>query len=317
MDRARRKPFCYPPELGLDVPARPILSEDGERQEREDQNRLRALDSRLDHLYQRRGELIQEMRRLSGEQKALYDRRQAPQTEVEELYQAHGALGKRLSELRGERDGARKAVEEAVIQLRELKLTFAPGERVNPERLRKEIADLELRQQTRALSLGDENALIALLRQKTKELKEAEARGSVVAEHEQQRKEAEARVTTARANLDRLGREMAAARAERDTKMAEIRSKLAAAGGLIAELRAKGRERADVMAKVDAASREIADAEREGRQILGHIRARRDEARKTLRAYTRPRRPVEDILESAAEAHLEELLKRGKVTLGG
>ncbi len=296
---------------------RPILSEQEERQERQDQDHLRALDSRLDRLYAHRGELIQEMRRLSGEQKALYDRRQAPQAEVEVLYRVHGELGKRLAELRGEREAARKAVEEAVIRLRELKLTFSPGERVSPERLKKEIAQLELRQQTRALSLDDENALIALLRQRTKELKEIEARSSVVAEHDRQRKEAEARVAEARSNLERVGREMATGRADRDTKMAEIRSKLAAAGGLIAELRAKGRERAEVMAKVDAASREIVEAEREGRQVLGQIRARRDEARKTLRAYTRPRRPVEDILESAAEAHLEELLKRGKVTLGG
>ena len=299
------------------MPARPILSDEEERQEREDQDHLHLLDGKLDRLYEQRGELISEMRRLSAEQKALYDRRQAPQAEVEELYRAHGELGKELAQLRADRDRARQAVEEAVIRLRELKLTFSPGERVNPERLRKEIADLELRQQTRALSLEDENALIALARQKSKELKEAEARGSVVAEHERQRKEAEAGVGGARARLDGIVRTMAAKRTERDAKMAEIRAKLATAGGLIADLRAKGRERADVMAKVDAASREIVEMEREGRRILGQIRVRRDEARKTLRAYTRPRRPVEDILESAAEAHLEELLKRGKVTLGG
>ena len=299
------------------MPARPILSDEEERQEREDQDHLHLLDGKLDRLYEQRGELISEMRRLSAEQKALYDRRQAPQAEVEELYRAHGELGKELAQLRADRDRARQAVEEAVIRLRELKLTFSPGERVNPERLRKEIADLELRQQTRALSLEDENALIALARQKSKELKEAEARGSVVAEHERQRKEAEAGVGGARARLDGIVRTMAEKRTQRDVKMAEIRAKLATAGGLIADLRAKGRERADVMAKVDAASREIVEMEREGRRILGQIRVRRDEARKTLRAYTRPRRPVEDILESAAEAHLEELLKRGKVTLGG
>ena len=303
--------------MGWVVPPRPILSEEETRQEREDQDHLRTLDTKLDHLYERRGTLIQEMRHLSSEQKALYDRRQAPQAEVEELYRDHGELGKKLAQLRTEREAARRAVEEAVIRLRELKLTFAPGERVNPERLRKEIAELELRQQTRALSLDDENALIAVLRQRTKELKEAEARTSVVAQHETQRKEAEAQVAAARAHLDELARAMLGARNDRDARMTEIRSKLAAAGGLIAELRAKGRERAEVMAKVDAASREIAEIEREGRRILGQIRARRDEARKTLRAYTRPRRPVEDILESAAEAHLEELLKRGKVTLGG
>jgi uncharacterized coiled-coil DUF342 family protein len=299
------------------VPPRPVLSDEEEREEREDQSRLRAIDSKLDGLYQRRQELIAEMRRLSAEQKSLYDRRQAPQTEVEQLYHEHGELGRKVADLRSQREAARKRAEEAIIRLRELRLTFAPGERVNPERLRREIAELELHQQTRALSLEDENALIATLRQKTKELKEVEARTGIVAEHERQRKAAEAEVAAARAEVDRLAREMTETRTLRDQRMADVRAKLEAAGGLIAELRAKGRERAEAMAKVDAVSREIADIEREGRKILGQVRARREEARKTLRAYTRPRRTVEDLIESTAEAQLEELLKRGKITLGG
>ncbi len=303
--------------MGVGVPPRPLLSDEAERDEREDQSRLRAIDSRLDSLYRKRQDLIAEMRQLSSEQKALYDRRQAPQVEVERLYDEHGALGQKIAGIRNQRERARKEVDEAVILLRELKLTFSPGERVNPERLRREIADLELRQQTRAVSIEDENALIALLRQRTKELKEAEGRSTVVAEHERQRKEAEQRVAAARAKLDGLAREMAETRTLRDSRMGEIRAKLEAAGGLVAELRAKGRARAEVMAKVDATSREIMEIEREGRKILGQIRSRRDEARRTLRTYTRPRRTSEDILESTAEAQLEELLKHGKVTLGG
>ncbi len=299
------------------MPPRPLLSDEEEQKEREDQDRLRAIDHQLDGLYGKRQTLITEMRRLSAEQKALYDRRQAPQAEVEDLYREHGDLGHHLAELRRARDAARQKAEEAVIQLRELRLTFSPGERVNPDRLKREIADLELAQQTRALPLEEENALIATLRQKTKELKEVEARTAVVAEHERLRKEAEARVTTARTEVDRLGREFAETKARRDGKMVEVRAKLEAAGGLIAELRAKGRARAEVMAQVDAVSHQIAEIEREGRQTLGQIRARRDEARKTLRTYSRPHRPTADLMESTAEAQLEELLKRGKITLGG
>jgi uncharacterized coiled-coil DUF342 family protein len=299
------------------VPPRPVLSEDEERAEREDQDRLRAIDAKLDALFRRRQELIAEMRRLSSEQKALYDRRQVPQQEVERLYDEHGELGRRLAALRGERDAARRKVEEAVIRFRELKLTFAPGERVRPDQLKREIAQLELRQQTRALPLDEENALIALLRQRTKELKEAEARSAVVADHERLRKEAEAAVAAARAEVDRLGEEWTRTRAERDAKMAAVRAKLEAAGALVAELRAKGRARAEVMEKVDALSREMMDLEREGRKILGQTRARRDEARRTLRTYTRHRQPTEDLISSTAEAQLEELLKRGKITLGG
>jgi len=299
------------------VPPRPVLSDEDEQAERDERARLRTLDAKLSTLFRQRQELITEMRHLSGEQKALYDRRQAPQVEVEALYHEHGQIGHRIVELRKARDAARVVFQEAVVRLRELKLSFAPGERVHPDQLRREIAELELRQQTRALPLDEENALIARLRQRMQELKEAEARAGVVAEHVRALKEAEARVSAAHVEVERLGQEMVQARAERDGKMAEVRSKLEVAGGLVAELRAKGRARADVMAQVDAVSREMAELEREGRQILEQSRARRDEARKTLRTYSRRGKPPEELLASAADAQLEELLKRGKVTLGG
>jgi len=294
-----------------------VLSDEDEQAERDERARLRTLDAKLSTLFRQRQELITEMRHLSGEQKALYDRRQAPQVEVEALYHEHGQIGHRIVELRKARDAARVVFQEAVVRLRELKLSFAPGERVHPDQLRREIAELELRQQTRALPLDEENALIARLRQRMQELKEAEARAGVVAEHVRALKEAEARVSAAHVEVERLGQEMVKARAERDGKMAEVRSKLEVAGGLVAELRAKGRARADVMAQVDAVSREMAELEREGRQILEQSRARRDEARKTLRTYSRRGKPPEELLASAADAQLEELLKRGKVTLGG
>ncbi len=299
------------------MPSRPVLSEEDERADREDRHRLRELDSKLDGLHRRRQDLIAEMRRLSAEQKALYDRRQAPQAEVEELYAQHGDLGRKFAELRRQRDTARTAAQEAIVQLRELKLSFSPGERVRPEQIRREIAELELRQQTRALPIDEENALIAHLRQRSQDLKEAEARAGVVAQHERQRKEADAKVAAARAEVERLGLEMQRTKAERDAKMTEVRAKLEAAGGLIAELRAKGKARADVMAQIDAISHEMAELEREGRRLLGASRARRDEARKALRTYSRRGVTDEEALASTADAQLEELWKRGKITLGG
>ena len=297
---------------------RAVLSDEEESKDRADRDRLNALDARLDSLFRKRQELIAEMRRISGEQKALYDRRQEPQIEVERLYDEHAKLGKRLAELRGARDNARRTAEGALIALRELRLTFAPGERVRPDMVRKEIADLERRQQTTALSIEDENALIKRLRERAAELKEIEARAQVVASHEAQRKEAEGRVVQARQEVERLGVEFMKTKSDRDALMGTIRSKLEAAGGLIAELRTKGRARADVMDKVDAISREMRDLEREGRDLLAATRARQDEARKLMRSYApRPRRTAEDVLASTAEAQLEELLKRGRVTLGG
>jgi len=300
------------------VAPRPVLSDEEVDQERESQARLRAIDARLRTLQTKRNELIVEMRRLSVEQKALYDQRQAPQDAVQRLYDEHGELGQRIGELRGRRDAARRELEAAVVALRELKLTFAPGERLRPEQIRREIAELEHRQQTRALPLDEENALIAHLRQRHRDLKSAEAQSAVVADHEQQRKAAEARIAAARAEVERLGKEAVDARGQRDAKMAEVRAKLVAAGGLVAELRAKGKARAEVMAQVDAVSREMADLDREGRRIFGEIRARRDEARRTVRQYAPGRgRPATSAADAAADAQLQELLKRGKITLGG
>jgi uncharacterized coiled-coil DUF342 family protein len=300
------------------VPPRPVLSDDEEDKEREGQTRLRAIDARLRSLDTKRHELIEEMRKLSSEQKAMYDRRQAPQVEVERLYDEHGGLGKRIAELRHQRDAARRALEEAVIAMRELKLSFPPGERLRPDQIRREIAQLEHRQQTQSLPLDEENALIAHLRLRHRDLKTAEAQTQVVANQEQLRKEAEARIHAARADVDRLGLEAAKARSARDAKMGEVRAKLVQAGGLVAELRAKGKARAGVMEKIDLVSREMNDLDREGHRLLGEIRARRDEARKTVRAFAPGRgRPASSMVDANADAQLQELLKRGKITLGG
>ena len=298
------------------VSPRALLSDEEEREDRDDREKLRALDGKLRSLFERREDLIVEVRRISSEQKAVYDRRQAPQAEVEQLYEEHHQLGKRIAELRTAREAARKKVEESVVRVREARLSFAPGERIRPEQIRKEIAQLELRQQTRALPLEEENALIALLRQRSHELKQAEARTAVVASHQQQLKEAEAALLAAREEFLERGKELSAAKVDRDSKMAAVREKLELAGGLIAALREKGRARAELVGKIDAIGREMDGLEREARQIIARSRSRREQARRMLRAYAHTRGPPsEELLATAAEAHLEELLKRGKVTL--
>ncbi len=295
-----------------------MLSEAEEEQEAATRTRLRELESKFHSLETRRRTLIEEMRRLSAEQKALYDRRQAPQAEVEKLYNEHGELGHQLSTTRRSLEAARRHLEAAIGGMRELRSTFPPADRLRPAQLKKEIAELEHRQQTSALTLDEENALIGRLRDRSKMLKEAEARTAVVAEHERLRKEAEERVTACRAEVERLVQELNRLRYERDAKMGAVRSKLVDAGSVVAELRAKGKARAEVMDQIDALGQQMAGVDREADQLIGESRARRDEARKTLRAYSRgAHRTTEDLIASTAEANLEALLKRGKVTLGG
>ncbi len=293
-----------------------MLTEEAASADREDREQLRRLESRFEVLLARRRALLADVRKLSSEQKELYDRRQAPQVEVEKLHAEHGGLGRKLSELRRARDAARKAVDEAIVRRRELLLTFDRGERERPEQIRREIAQLEHRQQTKALSIKEENELIAHLRKRSADLKEAEARVATVAQHEKQRKEADAAIVAARAEADRLAAEMAKARSDRDGKMVAMRQKLESAGSLVAEIRAKARAREAVMREVIAVGKELDEVDRQGRELLARSRARRAEAVRTLRQYTRPRgAPQEEAIANVAEAHFLELMKRGKVTL--
>jgi len=298
------------------VPPRALLSDQEEREDRDDRDRIRTLDTKLRSLFDRREAMILEVRKITSEQKSIYGRRQEPQVEVERLYEEHHLLGRRIVELRSARETARKKVEDAVVNVREARLSFAPGERVRPDQIRKEIAELELRQQTRALPIDEENALIALLRQRSHDLKQAEARTAVVASHQQKLKDAEAALVAAREEFATRTQELAAAKADRDSKMMAVRAKLEVAGGLIATLREKGKARAELVAQIDALSRDMDTLDREARQLLARSRSRRDQARRTLRAYTHTRGPPsEELLAATAEANLEELLKRGKVTL--
>jgi len=235
--------------------------------------------------------LLDHVRALSSKQRELYSRGQGPQSEAERLYQESGELGRHLAGLRRSCEEARSKLEEAVIRRRELVLTFDRGERLNPDQVRREMAQLELRQQTRALPIEEENALIARLRQMAKDLQQFELRKEAAAEHEIQRRAADAAIVAARAEVDRIVGEMEVARTERDKRRVEIPAKLEAAGSVVAEMRVAGRTRAELMPEVEALGREIAEVEREGRELLARYRQRQEIAREILAEYARPLSP--------------------------
>lgn len=298
------------------MPSRAYLSEQAEEEERTDRDRLHEIDAKIDLLRRRRMALIDRVRELSSEQKTLFDARQAPQTLVERLDQEHRDLGRTMARLRTERDKARSHLDEVVARAREVRAEIAPGDRVRPDRVRKEIADLVARQETHALPLDEENALIDRVRERSRFLKELEARESLIEEHERRRKEAEAAVKTAREELVRINDEANKARADRDARMIQIRSELVKAGSVVAQIREKAAARREVMQKLDAMGRELDGLDHEARGILAASRDRREEARAAARNFSPHRGRGEGAQTEHADARLEELLKRGKITLG-
>ena len=296
----------------------PPLSEEEEREDRADRDALDKVDSKLRDLRPKRQRLVEEVRRLSDEQRALFESRAPRLDSLEAVHAQHQELGHVASDLRRKRDVARRAVDDALGRLREFRAMAPKGDHANPEQIRREIADLEMRQQTLALPIAEENALIARLRELTKSLSGAEQTRAALVDRQQKLHAHELALTEARKEVDRLGAEIARVLTERDHRMQSIREQLVLEGKLVAEIREKARARGASMERLEGLNREIIGLEREGDRLVARQRGRRHEARQIVRDYNRSVRENvsgPDAFNRAAEAQLAELLKRGRVTL--
>lgn len=297
-----------------------MLSEEAEQEERDDRDKLREVRERLRALLDRRRAQFDEVRRLSDEQKRLHDERQPGEMEVERLHEEFRTLGHDLSEIRRRRDEARSRLDQSIADLREFRSRTPRGEPPRPETIRREIAELEHAQQTRTLSLAEENALIKRLRQLVQQAEEA---GRTQAAHEElkrARASHEAAVDERRRELAAAQGELARLHDERSRRMQAIRARLEGAGQLVAGIREKARARAAAMEKLRALSAQVDALMREADGLVANSRRRRDEARQAIVEYRRsvqgpagPRSAEQQV----ADRQLDELLKRGRVTLRG
>ncbi|MCI4329085.1 MAG: hypothetical protein L3J86_05820 [Thermoplasmata archaeon] len=299
---------------------RPVLTEEAEQEDRDDRDKIRHAESKLRDLYNRRAVLLDQVHQLSDGQRDLFEERQRRQNAVEEVYQDHQAIGNRLAELRRARDAARSKLDEAVVSARMVRGEMPKGDHATPEQIRKEMESLEHRQQTTALPLKDENALIDRMRALKTQLVASEKDRAAIQAVLAKRKEAEDAVRARKVELDAIHNEFEHLRSERERAMASIRDRLVDVGGLLAQVREKAKERAAVMTRVDAFSEEIRGLEQDVNARLRATRDRRQEAKRTVVDYNREVRQNvagEGAYARAAEAQLEELMKRGKVTLRG
>ncbi len=296
----------------------PPLSEEEERADREDRDALFKIDSKLRDLRPRRQRLVEEVRHLSDEQRTLFESRAPRLDSLEAVHSEHQGLGREAADLRRKRDAARRGADEALGRLREFRALAPKGDHANPEQIRREIAQLEMRQQTNALPIAEENALIAHLRELTRSLVGAEQSKAAVLERQQKMRALEVALTDARTEVDRLGAEIGRVLTDRDRRMQSIREQLVLEGKLVAEIREKARARASVMERLEELNREVVGLEREGDRLVAQQRGRRHEARQSIRDYNRSVRETiagPEAFNRTAEAQLAELLKRGRVTL--
>ncbi|MHB8352379.1 MAG: coiled-coil domain-containing protein, partial [Thermoplasmata archaeon] len=156
------------------------LSEEDERAELESRDRVRHAQGRLRELRDRRGLLLDQIHRLSDEQRAVHDRMAPDRDRVDATHEEYREFGHRLAEMRARRDALRVQLDRALAALRPARTSDrglpdrkARGGPPMPAQLRREIAQLELRQQTQVLPVAEENALLDHLRGLRRGLEEA------------------------------------------------------------------------------------------------------------------------------------------------
>ncbi|MCI4337315.1 MAG: hypothetical protein L3K17_09075, partial [Thermoplasmata archaeon] len=234
----------------------------------------------------------------------------------------HRELGHQLADLRRQRDEARRRLDEAVAVARQARTELPRGTgAVRPEQLERELATLARRQETTALPLAEENALIDRMRELRKQLQSAEKDVALIKGHQEAQRAREEAMRAAHGEVERLSAELQRVKVERDRRMDSMRAQLLQVGQLVAQVREKARERGQVMERLDALMIDVRKLEREADDLVAASRQRRHEARRTVVDYNREVRDrvtgKGEASDRAAEAQLEELLKRGRVTLGG
>jgi uncharacterized coiled-coil DUF342 family protein len=292
---------------------------DGDREEdRTERRRLDQLDAKIRELRPKRQALIHELLRLSDEQREMFNARAPQQARLEELNEAHRRLGRELGPLRSDLDRARRARDERLAVVRELRASMPKSARSPADQLKKEMAKLELQQQTRAVPLDEENALIDRMRQLRKEVGVAESEAAEVAKRVAALRAAEAAFEAARDDVERLRKALDDQRAARDQAMETLKGELVVAGQAMAQLREKAQARGTVRRQLDDLDHALRGMEREFDDRRRQYRARRGEARRVVVEHNRSaRRAVSDSseMDRAVDDRMEQLLKEGKIRL--
>ncbi|MDE1819881.1 MAG: hypothetical protein KGJ23_04645 [Euryarchaeota archaeon] len=295
-----------------------LLSEEEEGKEKELWQGIRSGEQKLRGMKERRAEMLALARRLAEEAFDLQNRRGPIYQDVEKLHQEFRELGKKAQELRTEREKLRARIDALRIELREEGEGHDRRSRPRPERLIQEIAALEKKQQTTAMPLKEENALIDRMRELRSQLGEAEKNQSVWKAKDETLLGLRQELELSRKRDEEIGTEAEKIFRRRDEAMKLVKARLTEVGHLVAEIRGKGKARGELIDKVDKLSQEIRDLEKNVMGLLHQSRERKTEARKLLDEHNRSVRQMtrnEEMLSRTAEDNLKTLFKNGKIAL--
>ncbi len=141
---------------------------------KKEKTELDTAEIKLESLIQRRDAANAEAAAFRQERDLLNDQRKDVAAQVRALREERDAFVKEMRVHRDRRNELQAKARELIELKRKVRDAMHPSIRGDVERLRKEVKELEMRQQTTHMKLDEENALLDDLRGKLRELKELE-----------------------------------------------------------------------------------------------------------------------------------------------
>ena len=296
-----------------------ILTDDAAEEERKTRDNRIAAEQKLRGLMGERRDLFQIVDRLSEEVMDLQRRRQSLNDTAQSLHGGFRDLGAKQRTLREERGRVLDRLDELTNSLYQKKSTVPRGAHGGYRRLGAEIASLEKAQQTKVMSLKEENALIDKIRQMRQQLTEAEKLEAKWMEEEASASGLKKELEEQRKKLAQVTEELDRIRVQRDEEMGKVKSTLAEIGHVLTEIRTKGRVRMETLDKVRAINEQMGAMGKKVLELANESRSRVHEARKAYRDHNEAIRHTftsQAAQDKSAETNLSNLFKNGKIQLG-
>jgi uncharacterized coiled-coil DUF342 family protein len=295
-----------------------LLSEEAGDEERKARETRIAAEQKLDSLRAHRRDLFLTVNRLSEEVMDLQRRRQSLNDEVQNWHSTFKALGDKQRTLKDARTRLMDQLDELMEALHQKKSSMPQGS-PRHKSLASEIAQMEKEQQTKVMSLKEENALIDRIRQLRLKLADAEKVEAKWMEAEKATSALKSDADALRQKIAQTNAEMNKLRAQRDEIMAKVKGHLAEIGHVLTEIRSKGKARSELLDKVKQSGEEIAEMGKKVLDLSHESRRRIDEARRNYVEHGETVRKTflaKEARERSADENLTNLLKNGKVELG-
>ena len=281
---------------------------------------LDKAEIKLQSLRDKRDQINEEAAGARQERDMLNDKRGALVEEMRAAKRQRDAVVRDMRQHRDRRNEMHRHAHELIELKRKARGGLKKGIGSDIGRLRKEVEDMDRKQQTTVLTLAEENELIDQLRAAIKEVRQLEAAKGAQDQIFKEVKEIDAAIDTLLEDAEKEHHEVIALAGKANELHDRVTQHVRDISVLIAEANKKHQAFVALRERADAEHAKVMEMQGKVLSERKASRAEEVETRKILRAQSKAVRSAlldKKKLDEAADHALEELLRKGKVEIRG